>query len=600
MHDEHRKYFHAYRPLLLISLGILVFGGLLLTWIWNGPGSAITVHAKSFVITRDADKSWPKAPAEEAGLHVSLDISERKITSKVQSNQRTSAMQGARLACRSVAFFNTSPEPLTHLIAQGIITGLQEDPEIQRISYIHGDDDTTDGAIASDIVISLNLDQHEDDTSLGEGEVTSKAKVKVADQIGSGFSMDPIDVVRKVAFTLNIESKVTTLRQGITTPNEILMDTASDLAGGILDKIRDSIQSMRRDYGSLRALPEAFYPDFVAVDTAQFDLGRVFTDQEPFQRLASWHDKFLHNCTWWHGTVHGDRPDAMQRITNALIDDGFEALNDYTQERTFKKGAIEITLRFESDRIDANRRVVTATTPLDVRYIHRATPEWQRAAFDSVIDSFIHEDADPELLLTLLRIYSMKPDQPRLDKKQRLLVESLFEARTLTDPQHLLARAKMFHGRDEAGAADDLIRAAAFAKASLDNRDLTDKIEEQAEDWQVEIDAPLANPEWLRDAGMTQLFVGADPIEAEVTLQAPLRCFYVDDQEVSFFTVGLHRDEQGQLNGAYRAVRGDGLGVKNFDKGSADFQLNLDDRTFDVSFPHTPKGATKRVQVSLR
>ena len=60
MDDEHRYAFHAYRRFLAVGVCLLLIGGALLAWPWNGPASPLSngpdsplvAKAPPFVIER--------------------------------------------------------------------------------------------------------------------------------------------------------------------------------------------------------------------------------------------------------------------------------------------------------------------------------------------------------------------------------------------------------------------------------------------------------------------------------------------------------------------------------------------------------------------
>ena len=552
MDDDHRHAFHAYRRFLAVGVCLLLIGGALLAWPWdgpdsalsNGPDSALVAKAPPFVIERQADGSWPPIPSDNPGFAWSPDVSTHQSNPTLKSSSATSIFEGARLASRSVAVFNTSTEPLADLIARGVIAGLQEDGEIERISYAPKNGSNAPGDLAPDIVITIGVDEQQQDAEIANGTTRSSVTVTMSDTLAQSLSASsiPWDAPRRIQFSMNLTGDIDIEQGGLATPNARLKATAAGLSKGILDKIRDRLSEMRLAHGTFPELPATFYPEYEALDESQFDIGNVFAADEPFRQLASWRNRFIHNTTWWHGTVAGDRQTSVARIGKRLIDAGFTTTVDDEYDHTFGKGSIEVELILDPTVTIGAKTKPPESTEMHVRFTHRVDQGVRRAALGSVMT----DGSSDELLMMCA---------PFWDKEQDKRGGALIEALDLRNPSPLLQRAKMRHRRgDEEGAADDLARAATFANTGLQRGETFNKVKEQAEEWQVTFADKLLDRDWLRGIGLIEVAVDADPIELEVTPESPFRGFHFHNELVTAITVGLQRDKDGQWAGACRAT----------------------------------------------
>ncbi|MFT6082962.1 MAG: hypothetical protein ACJAQZ_005046 [Planctomycetota bacterium] len=586
MHEEHRPAFHAYRRFFLVCISMLMIIGGLLIWVWNGPGSALVKSAPPFAIERQVDGSWPSIPNDTDGFMWSLDVSKRESKTNFTSNQSASSATGARIASRSIAVLNTSNEALADLVARGVIAGLQLDPEIQRISYAPKNGTTPVGELAPDIVITIAVGNHQEDTMAGSGTMNSKVSVTMSDQVARGLSytMRPNQAPHRVHFRMALKSTTDVEQDGIATPNARLKAAAKDLSKGILDRLRDSIDKLRSEHGIFPELPATFYPDYRLLDESQFDVRTVYAANEPYRLVASWRDRFAHNITWWHGVVAGTEDAAIARISARLQEAGFTLKEpDNKYDHTFRKGSHEVELIPNQIRHTSDAET---PTKLHVRYTHQADAGIRSAALDSIIN----DGSSPELLMMC---------SPAWNGEQRTRGIALIDAIDLQDPACLMQRAALRKlADDDAGAADDLARAAAYSRTSFGRDKTLENARKKAEEWEITFEDKLDDRDWLLSFGMLELVAGADPIEIEVTPGAPLRGVAFHNGHASTVAIGLIKDKLGQWGGASRVVSAADSQYSGLPAGISRHQIQQ--HTLSIEFLEDPAHGQARVRIMLR
>lgn len=551
MHEEHRPAFHAYRRFFLLCISMLMIIGGLLIWLWNGPGSALVASAPPFTIERQADGSWPPIPSDAPGFTWSFDVSQRESKCEFSASEAASIANGARIASRSIHVLNMSTEPLADLIARGVIAGLQVDSEIQRISYAPKNDTAPVGELAPDIVITLAVDNYEEDTMAGSGTTNSKISVTMSDQVARGpsYMISPNQAPHRVQFQMNLESTTDVEQDGIATPNARLKATAQDLSKGMLDRIRGSIGNLRTKHGIFPQLPATFYPEYRALDASQFDVQMVYAANESHRLIASWRGRFVHNITWWYGVVTGTEKEAISRISARLEEAGFRRKEpDNKYDQTFRKGSIEVELvptqtRHTSDIVRSTETPpATATTKLHVRYTHHADAGVRRVALDSIIT----DSSSAELLMMC---------SPTWNQEQRTRGSALIDAIQIEDPGCLLQRAAIRQlAEDDAGAADDLARAVTYSRTSFDHAKILENSRTKAKEWNLTFEDKLNDRDWLLSVGMLELAPDAEPIEVQITPGAPFRGVAFHNGHAATISVGLKKDPKGQWGGSFRVI----------------------------------------------
>ena len=593
MHEEHRPAFHAYRRFFVVCISMLMIIGGLLIWIWNGPGSVLVASAPAFAMERQDDGSWPAIPSDAPGFTWSLDVSKQVSKSEFKAIQMASATDSARIASRSIHVLNMSTGPLADLVVRGVIAGLQADSEIQRISYAPKNDITPAGEIAPDIVITIAVDDDEEDTMAGSGARNSKVAVTMSDQVARGITdtTSPNQAPHCVHFKMVLKSTTDIEQDGIATPNARLKATAKSLSNGILGHIRESIDKMRIKYGIFPELPATFYPNYVALDEAQFDVRTVFAENESFHQLSSWRDRLIHNRTWWHGRVAGNAGTAKARIGRRLQEAGFTPNNPTDRlDHTFSKGSIEVELinneTMPADAISSDDKPAdNAMTKLYVCYTHRADEGMRLAALDSIITDSTSTD--------VLMICS-----PGWNKEQRLRGNALIETIDLQDPSHLMLRAGMRHRAENIeGAIDDLARAVTYAKSRFRHDKTLKNAREQAKKWGITFEDKLSDRDWLRGIGVTELVVDAEPIEFEVTPDKPFHGIAYIKGQMTTIAVGLKPSKQGQWGGALRVI-GDMDSVQSgMSKGRS--KRKIGEHTVTTEFLDDPSDGQSRVRLQI-
>jgi hypothetical protein len=594
MPSEHHQAFHAYSRFLAFGIALLMIIGGLLIWMWNGPGSALASNTPSFTLERQEDGSWPETPTGAADLTRTMDVSERKSTSTSQPIGYTSSHESARLAARSIAVINMSSEPIADLIARGVIAGLKDDPELQRIVYTSRNRLNPPGEIAPDIILTIVTDEYDENTIAGSGTMNSQASVTMSDQVARGLSITvtPEQAPFRVQFLTRFRSKNSIEQKGLASPNARIKAAAASQSNYIVERIRDSLSTLRAQHGRFPELPATFYPSYVAVDESQFDIGMVFADNESFDQLASWSDRLIHNRTWWHGHVAGSARSAVARIGRRLQKAGFERSNPTDKkDHTYRSGAIEVELiptQTGQTEVDSSDELpaVQPMTELHVSYTHRADDGIRLAALDSVITNNRNTD--------LLMMCS-----PGWNKDQRLRGSALIETIDLKDPSHLMMRARMRHqAKNVRGTIDDLARAVIYGKAKFDHYDVLKDARKQAEKWGVVFEDKLSDLDWLRSAGATELTIGAEPVEFEITPGKPFFGITFLEGQLTTVAVGLKANDQGLWRGAIR-VTGDSDSIQS-GMISGRSKHTLDQFTVITEFLDDTSNGQSRVTLQLR
>jgi hypothetical protein len=329
-------------------------------------------------------------------------------------------------------------------------------------------------------------------------------------------------------------------QEGIATPNARITAAAAGQSDDILDRIRDSLSSLRKRHGVFPELPATFYPNYVALDESQFDIRTVFADNESFHQLSSWRDRLVHNRTWWHGLVAGNKGTAMARIGGRLQEAGFTRNNPTDRlDHTYRLGAIEVDLiptQTGQTEVDSSDELpaVQPMTELHVSYTHRADEGMRLAALDSVITN----NQSTDLLMMC---------SPGWNKEQRLRGNALIETIDLQDPSHLMRRAAMRHqAKNAKGTIADLCYAAIRSMMMFHHDTTLNDARKQAEEWGITFEDKLNDREWLLSIGATELTIAAEPIEFEVTADKPFHGVTFIEGQATTIAVGLKPNKQGK------------------------------------------------------
>jgi hypothetical protein len=555
---EHSQAPHAYSRFIAGSIAMLMIIGGLLIWTWNGPGAALAKSAPPFVLERQDNGSWPEVPKDSAGLIWTMNASKSKRTTTSKPIGYSTSDSGARVASRSIAVLNMSTTPFADLVARGVIAGLQADPQIQRIAYTPKNRHNPPGEIAPDIIITITADEYREDTATSVGTMNSKVTVTMSDQVARGLSTTTSTkhAPYRVQFLTTFTSNSVMEQKGIATPNARITAAAAGQSDDILDRIRDSLSSLRKRHGVFPELPATFYPNYVALDESQFDIRTVFADNESFHQLSSWRDRLVHNRTWWHGLVAGNKGTAMARIGGRLQEAGFTRNNPTDRlDHTYRLGAIEVELiptQTGQTEVDSSDELpaVQPMTELHVSYTHRADEGMRLAALDSVITN----NPSTDLLMMC---------SPGWNKEQRLRGSALIETIDLQDPSHLMLRAAMRHqAKNVKGTIADLCHAVIRSKTRFQYDNTLRDARKQAEEWGVVFEDKLSDLDWLRSTGATELTIGAEPIEFEVTFDKPFFGITLLEGQLTTVAVGLKANDQGQWRGAIR-VTGDSDSIQS-------------------------------------
>jgi hypothetical protein len=329
-------------------------------------------------------------------------------------------------------------------------------------------------------------------------------------------------------------------QEGIATPNARITAAAAGQSDDILDRIRDSLSSLRKRHGVFPELPATFYPNYVALDESQFDIRTVFAENESFHQLSSWRDRLVHNRTWWHGLVAGNKGTAMARIGGRLQEAGFTRNNPTDRlDHTYRLGAIEVDLiptQTGQTEVDSSDELpaVQPMTELHVSYTHRADEGMRLAALDSVITN----NQSTDLLMMC---------SPGWNKEQRLRGNALIETIDLQDPSHLMRRAAMRHqAKNAKGTIADLCYAVIRSMMMFHHDTTLNDARKQAEEWGITFEDKLNDREWLLSIGATELTIAAEPIEFEVTADKPFHGVTFIEGQATTIAVGLKPNKQGK------------------------------------------------------
>lgn len=585
---------NAYRRFLGLCIAFLLLIGGMLAWLWTGPGSRLIEKAPAFSIERKPDGTWPEVPHGKDRMALSVDFSKRESHEKFEKTVSAGSTQGARLATRSITVINARDDSLSDLVARGVIAGLQEDHHFERITYTPKGERHSDGERAPDLVLTIQVDPYQDDSIAGNGTVVSKVLVTMSDKVARGISfvVRPNDAPHQVHLRMTLESDINTEQKGFSTPNARIMATADRLSRGIVKKTRETLDEWRGKNGVFPELPAAFYPDYVPVDAEQFDIGMVFGPDEPHEHIASWHARFLHNESWWRGTVRGDKQESAKRIGERLAQAGFESSSESRHSLTYRNGDLEVELIPQREKvrpvliIPGTEREKAQTTELHVRYSHHVSAEVRRAA----IDGLIREDASPELLMMC---------SPAWDAEQRKRGQPLIDNLELTEPDLLLQRAELRRlGNDMDGAIDDLARAATFGNIRLHPSKAYQKAKNKARDWKVEFEDRLNDRDWLVGIGLREVAPGQDKIEVELTPDTPFRGFHVKDDMLTTMVVALQRDGTDKWSGAF--VTSGSSRTGRFAIRKEQLHRPIWDDTVVVEFLDDPVDGKARVRIHAR
>lgn len=547
MHHEPSNTYNAYSRFIAAGIAMLMIIGGLLIWAWNGPGAALAKSAPPFVLERQDNGSWPEVPKDSAGLIWTMDASKSKRTTTSKPIGYSTSDNGARVASRSIAVLNMSTTPFADLVARGVIAGLQADPQIQRIAYTPKNRHNPPGEIAPDITITITADEYYEDTATDVGTTNSKVTVTMSDQVARGLSTTTSKkhAPYRVKFLTTFTSDSVMEQESIATPNARITAAAAGQSDDILDRIRDSLSSLRKRYGIFPELPATFYPNYIALDESQFDIRTVFADNESFHQLSSWRDRLVHNRTWWHGLVAGNKGTAMARIGGRLQEAGFTRNNPTDRlDHTFSKGSLEVELinneALSTDVISSDEKPAdNLMTKLHVSYTHRADEGMRLAALDSVItNSVITNNQSTDLLMMC---------SPGWSKEQRMRGNALIETIDLQDPSHLMRRAAMRHqAKNVKGTIADLCYAVIRSMMIFRHDTTLNDARKQAEEWGITFEDKLNDREWLLSIGATELTIAAEPIEFEVTADKPFHGVTFIDGQATTIAVGLTANKQGK------------------------------------------------------
>jgi len=537
----------AHRYVILVLAVIVVLLGMGAFWWWNSVTGVEALDLPTFEIERQADGTWPPMPGKAAGLSVSLSFGQRSTKSKRVGRFSRAASPGVRFASGSILVVPSTRSMLTEAVALRVMIALQADPKIHRLAYAAGGvevEGVGGGAPAPDIIVQI-ADTTGAASVAGGGDDPVSMRATMSDRIArsSIFRSTPKFAPRIPWFSQILDVEFEAEEAGFFTANALFAATADDVASSIIEGIRERLVELRNEHGEMPALPASFYPEYrpPALDPMEFaDIGEVVC-------LASWRGLLLHNVSWWRILVPGAGAEAVDRVARRIADSGYRREQYGDEEATLSDGTREFSVFYEPSHDDLDRTEAAdapQTTRIYILYQERASDEFCERAVDATL-------AD-EASVTLLGLYS---ESWNADQRRRGL--ELLESREMVTADGLLLRARLRErGGDREAAAEDVRRAMLLARTTFIGTAIENRVESAAEEIEVDLETGLVTEQRLLDAGFLPFPVDGDPVEREVDVAAPLRCFVPGSSPVTLVAVGVMANDDGEWCGAMRVISG--------------------------------------------
>ncbi len=394
-------------PRKAVAIGILLglLAPLAYAWYFTPPD----IIAKPVHLSRDgsgalvADSDEASADGTRFNAHLGkLNARNNTSMSSAESHSNPAFLTASRLA-----IFNESDHLLVARVATSLLEQLKEASPFNEISYFpHGELAET-GQLAPDLYLTLNLQSIDESGLIGRD-----LKATVTASLGTSFAsanysrtddQSPPTINMRGNIEVNHESSMV----GVESSAAKYVLQGNDIAKQISKHVLDKIKKLRDKHSPLPDLPEALYPEWTPAPAF------TFLDRLQASRLTGVHGLMLHNESAWKYQTTDDPIEAVTKIRDELLADGWTEKNFHTEHPEhfnlyMMKGDATLCvfperrnghshrLQFvNADGIDATR-----ANPLNhyVRYRHRQSAAEIRKVVDTL---FAEERPDINLLLAM-------------------------------------------------------------------------------------------------------------------------------------------------------------------------------------------------------
>jgi hypothetical protein len=438
---------------------------------------------------------------------------------------------GARLFDRTVAVYNLDDDLLMKRVGLAVFERLRDSGRFRQVRYLPAGKRLPDGERLPEIFVTLEKLRWQESGLPGSRRYAGEIVVTASDRYRrSNHSYSSTLTPPKLRYRWRAGIDYTATQTGIETSGARYQAVSRDLAAAIADRLTKLLDEMASDYGRAGAIPDPFYPDYVAPPEFNF-LKKFGADK----RIDG--NRFMASTVAvWKIRGNHSRETVVASARESLSEAGWRVSSRDQRDlylRATKGRQVLITFREQTTSRHAGLEDETPSAVF-VAYLRNMT----LAEVDSAVASLLEDGADESTLVMFQKFWHRHPDR----------IEDYFREHRPTYPESWRRLAELRKKSDPEAAKEALLKANALRRILCRSSSAT-PLKKLAEELGIESLPQTVSPEMITHLGLSRL---TQPGEVEISVRRnePSAIWLGDDGEEQIWLVLTPIPKPGSKSGS--------------------------------------------------